>query len=663
MKPILYDKSKTTFTNDYIGILTDAISCVVEEERNDQYELEMTYPVNGKFYESIEQDAIIKARPNNQDAPQPFRIYKITKMINGTIIVNARHIVYDLSKVTVAPFESTGTIDDAIQGMMDHSYPSCGFIFESNKGTAGNYKVSVPSSFRSLMGGTRGSLLDVYGTAEYHYDGYNITLNLQRGADRGVVIRYGISMIDLKQEEECEKVYTAVYPFWRSGNMYVQLDTKIISVDGQFPFSRIMTLDLTEEFEKKPTQAQLRAKAEQYINEKDIGVPSVSLDVDFSGTEDEQNINLCDTVTVEFEKYGVSTTAKCVGLTYDSLNERVTSVKLGNYKHKFIDTVTDQMKGITDIATITPTDIERTIRSITDNENGYVLLHSSTNTAHVDEILLLIGTDNLQTVQKLWRWNSGGLGYSSNGYNGPYTTAINMLGQIVATMVKTGTLSAIEIIAGTNNTFHVTTDGQITAKSGYIGSTSDGFLISANEIKNSYVRLHTDGFGVRRATGSDIGFVGKTSMQQSTNIYDIYPWNAPTYRVINPGMGWFKRTTGDFLTFGYYDETAGTNYSVIKWPVNLQVTDSSGQTRDIPCVIFYKEVNMNGHGFFGTIHQTRELARIRSLDIWREAGTSISGAYLQMKDASCGFNQCGLLNWTSQSHGVPKDVYGIIRAI
>ena len=48
----------------------------------------------------------------------------------------------------------------------------------------------------------------------------------------------------------------------------------------------------------------------------------------------------------------------------------------------------------------------------------------------------------------VWRWNSGGLGFSRNGYNGPYTTAITYDGKIVADFISTGTLNAGIIKAG-----------------------------------------------------------------------------------------------------------------------------------------------------------------------------------------------------------------------
>lgn len=56
--------------------------------------------------------------------------------------------------------------------------------------------------------------------------------------------------------------------------------------------------------------------------------------------------------------------------------------------------------------------------------------------------LVVMNTDDILTASKLWRFNIGGFGYSPNGYNGPYTTAITMDGAIVADFITTGTLNA-----------------------------------------------------------------------------------------------------------------------------------------------------------------------------------------------------------------------------
>ena len=63
MIPILYAASETDFTTNGIGLLTDAVSCTVTEERNGAYEATLVYPAKGHLAEYIAEDAIIKAKP------------------------------------------------------------------------------------------------------------------------------------------------------------------------------------------------------------------------------------------------------------------------------------------------------------------------------------------------------------------------------------------------------------------------------------------------------------------------------------------------------------------------------------------------------------------------------------------------------------------------
>lgn len=62
--------------------------------------------------------------------------------------------------------------------------------------------------------------------------------------------------------------------------------------------------------------------------------------------------------------------------------------------------------------------------------------------------LLVMDTDDIATAQKVWRFNIGGFGYSSNGYNGTYATAITQDGHFVADFMDVGTLTAVLIQSG-----------------------------------------------------------------------------------------------------------------------------------------------------------------------------------------------------------------------
>jgi hypothetical protein len=73
-----------------------------------------------------------------------------------------------------------------------------------------------------------------------------------------------------------------------------------------------------------------------------------------------------------------------------------------------------------------------------------------------DELLILGDSDDYTTAQKVWRWNSSGLGYSSTGYNGSYGLAMTSDGEIVADFITTGTLNADLIRAGHLDAQYVT---------------------------------------------------------------------------------------------------------------------------------------------------------------------------------------------------------------
>jgi hypothetical protein len=82
--------------------------------------------------------------------------------------------------------------------------------------------------------------------------------------------------------------------------------------------------------------------------------------------------------------------------------------------------------------------------AITGNSGGYVQLKDTNGDGKPDE-LLITDFEDLSVATKVWRWNKAGLGYSSNGYNGPYGTAITADGRINADFITTGTLNAERI--------------------------------------------------------------------------------------------------------------------------------------------------------------------------------------------------------------------------
>ena len=446
MIPILYLPTETVFDSHGVGPLSDAVSCIVSEERNGAFELQMYYPSSGLHYSEIGYRSIILAKPNPTSQAQPFRVYRITKPMGGLSTVYAQHISYDLSGVVMPPF-SANSLDEMIQALQNDSIPSnSGFTYQTDKSSGAKISSSAPISARSLLGGVRGSILDVYG-GEYEFDRYSVKLWKARGADNGVTIRYGKNLTTLEQDANCASVYTAVYPYWYSEGTLVELAEKTIAVDGTFDFVRILPLDLTSAFDTQPTEEQLRTSAQYYIRDNKVGVPKVSLEVEFEklGTD---NVSLCDTVSVIFTAQGISTKAKVVSTTYDVLKDKYTSVEIGDIRTSIADTIAEQAADIQ--AMPTNADMQKAIISatawITGGGGGYLV--AKRNAEGQFSELLIMDTPELTDTTKLWRWNSGGLGFSSDGGQ-TYTTAITQDGAIVADFITSGTMSANRIKGGT----------------------------------------------------------------------------------------------------------------------------------------------------------------------------------------------------------------------
>lgn len=362
--PRLYPPTAAAWDTNGLGALSDCISCVVEETLNGPFELEMQYRLNGLHYADITLRAIILAKPNPTARPQPFRVYKISRPINGVVTINAQHLSYDLSGIVIEPFNAP-SLASALDGMKTNAVTENPFEYETDKTVISDFVVSYPSSARSLVAGQRGSLLDTYG-GELEFDRYQVKIWAHRGKDNGVTIRYGKNMTDVSQEEDGSGVYTGVYPYWYSEEEgSADLGSSYVPVEGEFDFTRILLLDLTEEFENKPTAEELTQKAQEYISNHDPGVPTISTTVSwYQSREFVENVNLGDVVGVYFSRLGISAKAKIVKTRYNALQNRYESVDIGSVRSSIAGTIVSMDQGVSSVTQYTVTETRRITKEL-----------------------------------------------------------------------------------------------------------------------------------------------------------------------------------------------------------------------------------------------------------------------------------------------------------
>ena len=604
MIPILYSEEETTFLTNGLGRLSDAVSCIVTEERNGSFELIMTYPMTGVHYSDIALSRIIYATPADGKNPQPFRIYKIDKLINGRIRIYAEHISYQARYMTVMPF-SASTAAAAMVGLAGNIVATNPFVFWTDIEKAGEYKQEVPESIRERLGGQEGSILDIYG-GEYEWDRWTIKLHANRGQDRGVTLRYGKNITDLTQENNIASTYTAVCPFYKASEDedLIYLSDYIVRSQyaDSYPFIRIKNVDMTNDFEEgeEVTQTKLRQKAQEYITANNIGIPAVSIKVSFVAlwqTEEYKTIaplervNLCDTVTVIFEKLGVKATAKVIKTVYNVLTDRYDSIEIGEVKSTMSNKVATQAKQIEQEMS---SDMERAAKHATDllagGLGGYIVF--GRNAKGKPEELLIMDTDNKNTATKVWRFNQAGWGYSSTGYEGPYTLAATQDGAIVADFITVGTLTANIIKAGIltdkNGKFHLNmTTGELLMKDGEFEGTITGSTIqSAKAGKRLVMDASTSIKGMNGNTLDNLINMEQTvsgSNQMTIDAKTQLNIRTPKVYVTTQSAGEGEATVYETYT-GNYNFVSGVE-KYMTGCVELWVDDAGQEEGDVYCTL------------------------------------------------------------------------------
>ena len=438
--PILYSPMETDFHHNGIGILSNCISCEVTEEANGLYELVMQYPMDGIHSSEIIERSLIKAKPNKDSKPQLFRVYSITKPMNGILSVSAQHISYDLSGIPVSVF-SAQSAPDALLGLSNNAVTNCPFRFRTDKKTIANFSAAVPGSIRSKLGGVAGSILDVYG-GEYEFDNFDVILHNRRGQNRGVSIRYGKNLKDMKQDINCSSVSTGVYPYWVNAETgaVVELPERIVYADGVYDFEKIKMLDVSEVFMEKPTIEQIRNYTKSYIKNNNIGIPSVSLSVSFTQLEQSaeykgkhllDKVFLFDTVSVEFPALKVSASAKVVKIVYDVILDRVKKATLGNVRSNIADTLAKQTQQIQ--KTPTKEYVQNVSAATSSVATDWLTNGMGYKVERIDESgnaydTLYFGERGIDNAIRVLRIGKNGIESSRNGAHGQYYTLLSQDG-------------------------------------------------------------------------------------------------------------------------------------------------------------------------------------------------------------------------------------------
>ena len=466
MIPYLLDETKplqelAADRTNGLGALPECIEATVTQERNGAFTFRMRVPMSAKRYPEIKIGGIVKAKVDDESDLQMFRISKISKPISGIVTVDANHISYDLGKTSVLPFQTVGAAATMAQ-LKARMIGGTAFTLSTDiNNPSSAFSNTKPQSLRALLGGQQGSVLDVFG-GEFVFDNLQVILKAHRGNTTGIELRYGKNITDLKQDENIENTYTAVMPYAvdSTGNAVVGT-LQFITEDAE---PKILNLDLSSSFQTTEAQAitvdRLNELAQAYIQNNNIGVPKTSITVSFinlAQTEEYKDIaplervRLCDTVTVNYEKLGVSATAKVVRYEYNVLTERYNSIDIGDVRSNLASTIaTIAQNSAGDAVQNAQGYLDGTIAAFTDLiANGLGLFVTKEAVGETGGVkIYLHNRPTRAESQYQWTINASGFAVSTD-YGETWSAGIDAEGNAIFNSIAANQVNAMEINGST----------------------------------------------------------------------------------------------------------------------------------------------------------------------------------------------------------------------
>lgn len=454
---VLYKDDTTSFSNLGLGVLKDLRSdALITEELNGSLILEFEYIKKGHLSDSLVEGNLIKC--NNQI----FRIKNINKSLSDSEsikILAQQYFQFDMSKnflADVAPTKLNGT--NALKWIVDKAETKTNFVIGgdcTNVSSARYVRKNVSDAIYSADN----SLLSRFG-GELEFNLNNVYLKNKRGSDKGFSIRYRKNLKGLEFNLDFSTVATKICP---QGSNELLLDDLYVSspkINNYYQpfFKKVEFNDIGVDEETTEEQAKTLLKnAALELFDAGIDVPEISIKVDFVELskcieyKEYQNLETCslgDTIKVIIPEFSINTSVRVVKTIYNDNLGRLTYLELGTVAKNIVSSNASSIK-----------DIKNTIenpKSILDSakKNATELInHPFKGNLYIDDktgVLYLMDTNDISTAKNVWKWSMGGLGFSSNGINGTFNTAITQDGGIVADFITTGKINT-DLIEGYSN--------------------------------------------------------------------------------------------------------------------------------------------------------------------------------------------------------------------
>lgn len=416
---------------------------------------------NGSFYLDIETDlSYVEDLVTNKilvcPTPQGEQAFRIVnpEISKHKIKIRANHIFYDSNNYLI---EDSYVVDKNCNDALDHLNNATSdlspFTTLSDVPGINSYRCVRSSLFEAFN-----VVLERWG-GHLVRDNYDVQIRSSIGQDNGVTIRYKKNLKDISSTENWDDVVTKLMPVGKDGLL---LPEKYVfsTVQYQIPFTKKVSFEqnvneddykdsegnINEEAYEEALIIDLRNQAQIYVNNHYIPKINYTLKANLEKISD-----VGDTVEVIDERLDINIITHLISFDYDVILKKYIELEFGNFKKK-LDNLRNDISTTVDYKVEESTNVLKVVLSdelAEANNKIWSVLGSSYGIFEGDK-LLFVDTLPKEQATNVLMINSGGIGFSQSGINGPFKSAwtidnklnmdkINVIG-LTADLIKGGTL-------------------------------------------------------------------------------------------------------------------------------------------------------------------------------------------------------------------------------
>lgn len=473
-KPIrVYEFNQTSFNNNGICTLFPKSAVITRDLNEYKYYLDLTHPIDetGKWKE-ITQDRIIVANE------QPFRI-KFVQKTSREIVAYCEQIFFDLNNNFIEDTNIKGkngnTALNQILSNTNYAHPFSG---TSNIQITNNSRLVRKNVLSAIIGDNENSFVNRWG-GELDIDGFTFKINTRIGRNNGYKVEYSKNMTGINAKFDMRNVVTKIRPVGFDG---IKLEE--LFVDSPLINSYAMPIIREYKYEdvkwkgspnyQKPlngeddgayetlaeAQAELRRRALAEFSENEVDLPTVNYNVNFvelSNTDEYANyqalssINIGDDVVIRHKILDINIPARCTAYKYNCLTCNFDEITLGHYNKNFFTDVKNAMNDVDSVKS-TLQELPKQLNDILQQSKEYVTDFINGGFGgyvyYTPNAIYILDNPDVNVAKNVAVFNMNGLGFSNDGINGTFETAITRDGHIVADFIDTGILTADIIKTG-----------------------------------------------------------------------------------------------------------------------------------------------------------------------------------------------------------------------